>query len=116
MSTIFAIAGGQRILRYFIMRSLSRQPRQCGVQSTARHARAQASCQVVASDTRRVIYDARAFRELRAERDARTMGWERGTASRAPEVRSSRRDIATCATRHAKEPRRGEPRYGARQL
>src|SRR2546430_7658681 len=78
MSTIFAIAGGQRILRYFIMRSLSRQPRQCGVQSTARQARAQASCQVVASDTRRVIYDARAFRELRAERDARTKGWERG--------------------------------------
>jgi len=30
----------------------------------------------VASDTRRVIYDARAFRELRAERDARTKGWE----------------------------------------
>src|SRR5437899_13106521 len=83
MSTIFAIAGGQRILRYFIMRSLSRQPRQCGVQSTARHARAQARWQVVASDTRRGIYDARAFRELRAERDARTKGWGRGR-HRAP--------------------------------
>src|SRR2546425_4123606 len=35
-------------------------------------------------------------------------GMGKGTASRAPEVRPSRRAIATCATRHAKETRRGE--------
>src|SRR5213593_2103820 len=35
-------------------------------------------------------------------------GMGRETAPRAPGERSSRRDIATCATRHAKEKRRGE--------
>src|SRR5436309_15691021 len=35
-------------------------------------------------------------------------GMGRESAPRAPGERSSRRDIATCATRHAKETRRGE--------
>src|SRR2546425_5152914 len=108
MSTIFAMAGGQGALRYFIMRSLSRQPRECGVRSTPRHARAQACCQVVASDRRRVIYDARAFREPRADGMRVHEGMGRVTALRPPGNRSSRRAIATCATRHAKETRRGE--------
>src|SRR2546426_9820448 len=113
MSTIFAIAGGQRILRYFIMRSLSRQPRQCGGQSTARHARAQASCQVVASDTRRVIYDARAFRELRAERDARTKGWERGP-HRGP-LKYDPLAATSRPARHDTRRRQGEAKHDTAQ-
>src|SRR5256712_10232983 len=95
------------------MRSLSRQPRQCGVQSTARHARAQASCQVVASDTRRVIYDARAFRELRAERDARTKGWERGP-HRGP-LKYDPLAATSRPARHDTRRRQGEAKHDTAQ-
>src|SRR3989442_4346532 len=40
------------------------------------HARARGLCQVSMADAKRIIYDATASCDQRAERDARTNGWE----------------------------------------
>jgi len=72
-----------------------------------RHARARGLCQVSMSDAKRVIYDARASWGC-VRMGCAHDGMGRETATRAPGQRSSRRAIATCATRHAKEKRRGE--------
>src|SRR5467141_866870 len=96
-----------RLPRYFIVRSLSMQPRLSGEQMSDCHARARDLCQVSVSDAKRVIYDAGAFCGRRADgMRARRDG--KGDRLAGSWTRSSGRAIATCATRHAKEKRRGE--------
>src|SRR5207249_5134726 len=74
-----------------------------------RHARARGLCQVSTSDAKRVIYDARASGELRAERDARTKGWEgsplRGLLVNDPLAATSR------PARHDTRRRQGEAKH-----
>src|SRR5439155_11459840 len=106
ISTIFAMADGQRSC--VISSCALCQGNRGNAESDRRRAtRARKRrCQVVASDTRRVIYDARAFRELRAERDARTKGWEgrplRGLLLNDP------LDAASRPARHDTRRRQGE--------
>src|SRR3989454_252721 len=97
----------KRLPRYFIVRALSTHRRGAFRKWEGRHARARGLCQVSMSDAKRVIYDARASCELRA--DGMRARWDgKGDRLAGSWKRSSRRAIATCATRYAKEKRRGE--------